>query len=173
MPALTTIGSYYIQRKLLNMLSSLPKPPPPVAPHGARAENAPALPARRSSHPCMMGSHHNLLEQITPRASPSAAQKGPQVMSASVSGASASRLSLSTSGMPTLQISPSVPRRQTSVSRLHGQLMSSPPLVSRRVMKSPLPVRHCFKPPLPTAGSLRIPLLSLISLHTFIAWHCS
>ena len=153
---LSTIGSYYIQRKLLNMLSSLPKPPPPVAPHAARVElPPPPVPARRSSHPCMSTSHHSgLMPQRAASTVQTSSKKHTPVMSRSTSGAPAPRLvHIAGSGVSAQLTSPSSPRRLAAISRAPALHMPTSPLISKRLMKSPLPVRHGLKPPLPTPGS--------------------
>ena len=175
---LSTIGSYYIQRKLLNMLSSLPKPPPPVAPHAARVEvPPPPVPARRSSHPCMSTSHHSgLMPQRAASTAQTSAKKHTPVMSRSASGAPASRLvHIAGSGVSAQNTSPSSPRRLAAISRAPALHMPTSPLISKRLMKSPLPVRHGLKPPLPTPGRSALHCLlcivlrvSLIVLHFYV-----
>ena len=165
------------------MLSRLPKPPPPVAPHAARVEvPPPPVPARRSSHPCMSTSHHSgLMPQRAASTAQTSAKKHTPVMSSSTSGAPAPRLvHITGSGVSAQHTSPSSPRRLAAISRAPALHMPTSPLISKRLMKSPLPVRHGLKPPLPTPGSSTLLLcllcillwVSLIALHFYVCFTC-
>lgn len=133
-----TIGNYYIQRKLLNMLSDLPKPPLPAALSRSRvtADIPPPVPVRRGSHPCLPTPKTQLWSNPT---SPLIPKHGNRAMCGSVTG------------MPT----PSSPQRTSERRRLPALFMPPSPHVSRRVMKSPLPVRYAgAKPPLPVVPGI-------------------